>query len=82
MRSSSESPSRSEIVRMRAWFRRHYVDFRPGWGKDKTPGYVANQLWFGWDGWRWAEVIVAKERGEPHPQDVLQWIATVRKRDR
>lgn len=33
--------------RMWAWHRRHIVDYRPGWDKKITPGYVANLLWGG-----------------------------------
>jgi len=57
----------SKVVKMRAWFRRHHVDYRSNWSKNITPGYVANLLWFGWDGWRWSETIVAREKGEPKP---------------
>lgn len=45
---------------MRAWFRRHQVDKRPGWSQKKTPGWVAWQLWAGTPGWRWVEQACAK----------------------
>jgi hypothetical protein len=69
----------AKVVKMRAWFRRHQVDYRPGWSKNYTPGYVANLLWFGWDGWRWAEIIVAKEKGEPKPLARLAHIREMKK---
>lgn len=43
---------------MRAWFRRHAVDRRPDWARDKTPGWVAWQLWGGDAAQRWVERIV------------------------
>ena len=70
-----------KIVRMRAWFRRHASDFTPAWRWKITPGYVANQLWGGWDGWRWAEVIVAKAEGKPHPSARLAAIRDYRLRE-
>jgi 8-oxo-dGTP pyrophosphatase MutT (NUDIX family) len=50
------------VREMRAWFRRHKVDRRPGWGDRgaETPGYTAWMLWGGDPGWRWSEVRVAQ----------------------
>jgi hypothetical protein len=44
-----------KIRRMVGWFRRHYVDKRPGWDVRRTPGWVAWQAWGGDAGWTWAE---------------------------
>lgn len=65
------------VREMRAWFRRHKVDKRPGWDKAgaETPGYTAWQLWGGNPAWRFSERKVAEmERrdigemdGEEHP---------------
>lgn len=50
-------------IMMRAWFRRHAVDRRPRWKERKTPGWVAWQLWGGYEGRRWVEALVrAHER--------------------
>lgn len=57
-----ETLTPSHVREMRAWFRRHKVDRRPGWDKpgDETPGYTAWLLWAGSPGWRWAEAKVAQ----------------------
>lgn len=49
-----------EARRMRAYFRRHKVDQRPGWDKPPTPGYVAWLMWGGDAGFAWAERHVAR----------------------
>lgn len=58
----------AHVREMRAWFRRHKVDRRPGWGDrgKETPGYTAWMLWGGDPGWTWSEVKAARldrERG-------------------
>ena len=35
------------VKRMRDWFARHAVDYRPGWEDPPTPGYVAWMIWGG-----------------------------------
>lgn len=35
------------VERMRDWFARHVVDYRPGWENPPTPGYVAWLIWGG-----------------------------------
>lgn len=57
-----ESLTEAHVREMRAWFRRHKVDRRPGWGDrgNETPGYTAWMLWGGDPGWRWSEVKVAR----------------------
>jgi HK97 family phage prohead protease len=58
------------VREMRAWFRRHKVDKRPGWDKpgDESAGYCAWQLWGGNPGWRWSEAKVA-QMGEARDMD-------------
>jgi hypothetical protein len=46
--------------KMRAWFKRHDVDKRPGWEKPPTPGYVARLLWGGDAGQKWVEQLVSR----------------------
>jgi hypothetical protein len=52
----------AHVREMRAWFRRHKVDRRPGWGDrgKETPGYTAWMLWGGDPGWTWSEVKVSR----------------------
>lgn len=53
------TPIRFDRARMmRAWFSRHKVDKRPRWEQDRTPGWVAWQLWGGDAAWKWVEAIV------------------------
>lgn len=52
----------AKAVKGRAWHARHAVDERPGWDELKTPGYVANQLWFGEPGREWFEKLVRQIR--------------------
>jgi hypothetical protein len=57
-----ETLTEAHVREMRAWFRRHKVDRRPGWsdrGKE-TPGYTAWMLWGGDSGWKWSEVKVSR----------------------
>ena len=44
--------------KMRAWFRRHKVDYKKGWDDPPTPGFVAWQLWGGDAGRDWVEALV------------------------
>ena len=44
--------------KMRAWFRRHRVDYKKGWDDPPTPGYVAWLLWGGDAGRDWALALV------------------------
>lgn len=57
-----ENLTESHVREMRAWFRRHKVDRRPGWGDRgrETPGYTAWMLWGGDPGWTWSEVKAAR----------------------
>lgn len=57
-----ESLTEAHVREMRAWFRRHKVDRRPGWGDrgKETPGYTAWMLWGGDAGWKWSEVKAAR----------------------
>lgn len=57
-----ETLTPSHVREMRAWFRRHKVDRRPGWDKpgDETPGYTAWLLWGGAPAWRWSEAKVSQ----------------------
>lgn len=57
-----ETLTEAHVREMRAWFRRHKVDRRPGWGDrgKETPGYTAWMLWGGDPGWTWSEVKVAR----------------------
>lgn len=43
---------------MNAWFSRHKVDRRPGWKAQRTPGYVAWQIWGGDAARRWVRDIM------------------------
>jgi len=54
------------VREMRAWFRRHKVDKKPGWNArgEETPGYTAWQLWGGDAAWRWSEAKVRQMEGE------------------
>lgn len=57
-----ETLTPSHVREMRAWFRRHKVDRRPGWDKagEESPGYTAWLLWGGAPAWRWSESKVAE----------------------
>jgi HK97 family phage prohead protease len=57
-----ENLTEDHVREMRAWFRRHKVDKRPGWGKRgaETPGYTAWMLWGSDAAWRWSEMKVAQ----------------------
>jgi hypothetical protein len=46
--------------KMRAWFKRHDVDRRPGWEDPPTPGYVARLLWGGDAGQQWVEKLMER----------------------
>lgn len=50
------------VREMRAWFRRHKVDKRPGWSARgaETPGYTAWMLWGSDAAWRWSESKVSQ----------------------
>ena len=60
------------VREMRAWFRRHKVDKRPGWSKagDETPGYTAWLLWGGDPAWRFSEAKVSQMERESGQRDV------------
>ena len=57
-----ETLTPSHVREMRAWFRRHKVDRRPGWDKagEESPGFTAWLLWGGAPAWRWAEAKVSQ----------------------
>ena len=46
--------------KMRAWFKRHDVDKRPGWDEPPTPGFVARLLWGGDAGQQWVEQLMSR----------------------
>lgn len=60
------------VREMRAWFRRHKVDKRPGWNARgaETPGYTAWMLWGGDPAWRWSEAKVAQMDRESGQRDI------------
>lgn len=60
------------VREMRAWFRRHKVDKRPGWSAKgaETPGYTAWMLWAGDAGWRWSEMKVAQMERAGEKRDI------------
>lgn len=71
-----ETLTERHVREMRAWFRRHKVDRRPGWdaaGRE-SPGYAAFMLWGGAPAWRWSEAKVremdmrAGKRGAEDPE--------------
>ena len=78
-----ETLTPSHVREMRAWFRRHKVDRRPGWdaaGKE-SPGYTAWLLWGGAPAWRWSEAKVAQmerangERSDGGEEDIQAAVA-------
>ena len=78
-----ETLTPSHVREMRAWFRRHKVDRRPGWDAagSETPGFTAWMLWGGSPAWRWSEAKVAQmerakgERADADDADVQAAIA-------
>lgn len=60
------------VREMRAWFRRHKVDKRPGWSKagEETPGYTAWLLWGSDPAWRWSEAKVAQMERASGKRDI------------
>jgi hypothetical protein len=62
------------VREMRAWFRRHKVDKRPGWSKagDETPGYTAWMLWGGDPAWRFSEAKVAQMERAAGKRDIVE----------
>ena len=78
-----ETLTPEHVTEMRAWFRRHKVDRRPGWdaaGKE-SPGYTAWLLWGGAPAWRWSEAKVAQmerangERSDGGEEDIQAAVA-------
>ena len=57
---SDGSTNKSSAQFMHAWFARHKVDKRPGWREDKTPGWVAWQIWGGDPAKKWVDQIWKK----------------------
>ena len=59
---SREELTPEHVREMRAWFRRHKVDKRPGWSAAgaETPGYAAHMLWGGDPARRWSEAKVSQ----------------------
>ena len=55
-----EPISEEKLRKMSPWFARHAVDIKPGSKANKTPGWVAWQLWGGYAGRRWAKRELAK----------------------
>jgi hypothetical protein len=71
-RIADREPLTDDHVReMRAWFRRHKVDKRPGWSDkgQETPGYTAWMLWGGDAAWRWSETKVAQMQDRDMDED-------------
>ena len=60
------------VREMRAWFRRHKVDKRPGWSTkgSETPGYTAWMLWGGDPAWRWSEAKVSQMERAAGQRDI------------
>lgn len=60
------------VREMRAWFRRHKVDKKPGWSNkgEETPGYTAWMLWGGDPAWRWSEMKVAQMEKAGDKRDI------------
>lgn len=69
-----ETLTPEHVREMRAWFRRHKVDKKPGWDKpgEQTPGYTAWQLWGGNPAWRWAERKVAQMERPTEGRDMYE----------
>lgn len=67
-----ETLTPEHVREMRAWFRRHKVDKRPGWSAKgaETPGYTAWMLWAGDAGWRWSEMKVAQMERAGEKRDI------------
>ena len=62
------------VREMRAWFRRHKVDKRPGWSKAgaETPGYCAWLLWGGDSAWRFSEAKVSQMERAAGQRDIVE----------
>ena len=71
---SREELTPEHVREMRAWFRRHKVDKRPGWSKagDETPGYTAWMLWGGDPAWRFSEAKVAQMERAAGQRDIAE----------
>jgi hypothetical protein len=71
---SREELTPEHVREMRAWFRRHKVDKRPGWSKagDETPGYTAWMLWGGDPAWRWSEAKVSQMERAAGQRDIVE----------
>lgn len=85
-----ETLTPSHVREMRAWFRRHKVDRRPGWDKpgSESPGFTAWCLWGAAPAWRWAEAKVAQmeraaaERSLPSDPEALAAFAETAEENR
>lgn len=66
-----ETLTPDHVREMRAWFRRHKVDKKPGWNARgaETPGYTAWLLWGGDPAWRWSEAKVRQMEGDKRDID-------------
>jgi HK97 family phage prohead protease len=71
---SREELTPEHVREMRAWFRRHKVDKRPGWSKagDETPGYTAWLLWGGDPAWRFSEAKVSQMERAAGQRDIVE----------
>jgi len=72
---AGENISPEKARKMSAWHARHAVDKRPGWDKagEETPGYVANLLWGGEPGRKWADRLVeAMEKKDSEMKETRQ----------
>jgi HK97 family phage prohead protease len=83
---SRDALTPEHVREMRAWFRRHKVDKRPGWSKAgaETPGYTAWQLWGGDPAWRWSETKVGQMERESGQRDLPadgEYLASLNARD-
>jgi HK97 family phage prohead protease len=71
---SREELTPEHVREMRAWFRRHKVDKRPGWSKAgaETPGYTAWMLWGADPAWRFSEAKVAQMERAAGQRDIAE----------
>ena len=71
---SREELTPEHVREMRAWFRRHAVDKKAGWGAAgaETPGYTAHMLWGGDPARRWSEAKVSQMERAAGQRDIVE----------